>query len=133
MKAVIEEKEGKIKTLTLSSKLIKTILFAIEEKKGAHIVSLNLKKIPEAVADFFILCDATNHTQVKAIADNIEYIVKKECGENVYRTEGKSGDSWILVDYVNVVVHCMTEENRKFYNLEELWQDAKSSEHSNDN
>ncbi len=112
-----------------NSKLFKTILRAIQEKKGEHIVSLDLRKIPEAVSDFFIICEATSTTQVKAIADHVEYLVKEECGENPYRHEGKNALQWVLVDYVNVVVHIFQPETRKFYRLEEMWSDANSADH----
>ena len=112
-----------------NSKLFKTILRAIQEKKGEHIVSLDLRKIPEAVSDFFIICEATSTTQVKAIADHVEYLVKEECGESPYRHEGKNALQWVLVDYVNVVVHIFQPETRKFYRLEEMWSDAVSQMH----
>ncbi len=112
-----------------NSKLFKTILRAIQEKKGEHIVSLDLRKIPEAVSDFFIICEATSTTQVKAIADHVEHLVKEECGENPYRHEGKNALQWVLVDYVNVVVHIFQPETRKFYRLEEMWSDANSAGH----
>ena len=112
-----------------NSKLFKTILRAIQEKKGEHIVSLDLRKIPEAVSDFFIICEATSTTQVKAIAEHVEYLVKEECGESPYRHEGKNALQWVLVDYVNVVVHIFQPETRKFYRLEEMWSDANSADH----
>ena len=112
-----------------NSKLFKTILRAIQEKKGEHIVSLDLRKIPEAVSDFFIICEATSTTQVKAIAEHVEYLVKEECGESPYRHEGKNALQWLLVDYVNVVVHIFQPETRKFYRLEEMWSDANSADH----
>ncbi len=115
--------------LTRNSKLLKTIIYAIHEKKGGKIVSLDLRKIPEAVADFFIVCEATNNTQLKAIADSVEFEVKKICGELPYKHEGRQGEQWILVDYVNVVVHIMLPEPRKFYGLEEMWSDAPAMEH----
>jgi ribosome-associated protein len=62
---------------------------------------------------------------VKAIADNVEKRVQEECGEKPYKFEGKSGEKWILIDYVDVVVHCMMSDVRGFYNLEDLWQDAE--------
>src|SRR5690606_9585286 len=89
--------------LTKKSKLFKTIIAAIQEKKGEHIVSLDLRKIPEAVADFFIICEATSQPQVKAIADNVEDLVKENCGENVFHKEGFQHMQWVLVDFVNVV------------------------------
>ena len=115
--------------LTRNSKIFKTIIHAIQEKKGEKIVSLDLRKIPEAVADFFIICGATNNTQLKAIADSVEFEVKKNCGELPYKHEGRQGEQWILIDYVNVVVHVMLVEPRKFYGLEEMWSDAPAMEH----
>lgn len=115
--------------VTRSSKIFKTIINAIQEKKGEHIVSLDLKKIPEAVADFFIICQANNNNQLRAIADNVEEEVKKQCGETPYKHEGRQAEQWILIDYVNIVIHVMLPEPRKFYQLEELWSDAQAMEH----
>jgi ribosome-associated protein len=112
-----------------NSKLFKTILKAIQEKKGENIVSLDLRKIPEAVADFFIICEAPSNIQVKAIADNIEFRVKENCDEAPYRHEGMTASQWVLVDYVNVVIHIFHPETRKFYRLEEMWSDANSMDH----
>ena len=116
--------------LTRNSKLFKSIITAIQEKKGENIISLDLRKIPEAVADFFIICEASSTTQVKAIADFVEYHTKKTAKEIPYRTEGQSAGQWVLVDYVNVVVHVMQPETRKFYKLEEMWSDAEGEEHN---
>ena len=92
-------------------------------------ISLDLRKIPEAVADFFIICEANNNIQLKAIADYVEFEVKKKCGELPYKHEGRQAEQWILIDYVNVVVHVMLSEPRKFYQLEEMWSDAPMMEH----
>jgi ribosome-associated protein len=116
--------------LTQRSKIIKTIIAAIQEKKGQNIVSLDLRKINEAVADFFIICEAGNQPQIKAIAENVEYQVKLKCDEDPYHHEGYQSLQWVLVDYVNVVVHVMLTENRKFYKLEEMWSDAIGQEHN---
>ena len=116
--------------LTRNSKIFKTIIKAIQEKKGDHIVSLDLRKIHEAVADFFIICEATSQTQIRAIADSIEDLVKKQCGESPYHHEGKPAAQWILLDYVNIVVHVMLPDSRKFYKLEEMWSDAPLEEHN---
>jgi ribosome-associated protein len=115
--------------LNRNSKLFKTIIKAIQEKKGSNIVSLDLRKIIEASADFFIVCEANSTTQVKAIADNVEEIVKNEIGELPYQHEGYQAQKWILIDYVNVVVHVMQPESRNFYQLEEMWHDAPSTTH----
>ena len=82
------------------------------------------------MADFFIICEATNNIQLKAIADFVEVDVKKKCGEPPYKHEGRQSEQWILIDYVNVVVHIMLPEPRKFYQLEELWSDAQLMEHT---
>ena len=116
--------------LTKNSKIIKTIISAIQSKKGENVVSLDLRKIPEAVADFFIICEATNQPQIRAIADEVEEQVKTKCKEQPYHHEGYSGLKWVLIDYVNVVVHIMQSETRKFYKLEEMWSDAGLEEHN---
>lgn len=116
--------------LTKSSKIIKTIIAAIQEKKGENIISLDLKKINEAVADFFIICEASNQPQIRAIADNVEQKVKEICDENPYHHEGLKNLQWVLIDYVNVVVHVMLKETRGFYKLEDMWSDAASTDHS---
>ena len=113
--------------LNRNNRLFKVILDAIRDKKGQHIVSLDMRKIDEAVADFFIICDAQSHIQIKAIADNVEERVREECKERPYHYE--IGTTWTLVDYVNVVVHVFQTEERKFYDLEGLWMDAGREEH----
>lgn len=115
--------------LTRNSKLFKTIIHAIQQKKGEHIVSLDLRKISEAVSDYFIICQASSTTQVRAIADAVEDAVKQECGETVFKHEGRQALQWVLIDFVNVVVHVMLPETRKFYKLEEMWSDAPAVEH----
>lgn len=115
--------------LTRNSKLFKTIISAIRQKKGENIVSLDLRKIHEAVADFFIVCEASSNIQVKAIADAIETEVKKNTGELPYRHEGYQALQWVLIDYVNIVVHIFQPETRKFYKLEEMWNDGDHMQH----
>lgn len=129
LKLLETRKKQTVTRITRNSKLFKIIIHAIQEKKGEKIVSLDLKKIPEAVTDFFIICEASNPIQLKAIADFVEEEVKKKCGESPYKHEGRQGEQWILIDYVNVVVHIMLEEPRKFYKLEEMWNDAAIMEH----
>lgn len=122
-------KQTKITRLTRRSKIINTIISAIKQKKGENIVSLDLRKVHEAVADFFIVCEATNQPQLRAIADNVKQEVKNKCAEIPYHHEGQQKLSWVLIDYVNVVVHVMLSDTRKFYKLEEMWGDGASLEH----
>lgn len=130
--SVLKTREKRvIVRLTRNSKIFKTIVQAILDKKGEHIISLDLRKIPEAAADFFIVCEASSTTQVKAISDHIEDELKKICGELPYKHEGKQAAQWVLIDYVNIVVHVMHPEARKFYQLEEMWSDAVAQLHEN--
>lgn len=115
--------------LTRGSRIVKTIIAAIHDKKGEEVVSLDLKGIPEAVADFFIICQAGSMPQVRAIADNVREAVWKECSERPHHEEGLGAMQWVIVDYVNVVVHVFMPEARRFYRLEEMWSDAGSERH----
>jgi ribosome-associated protein len=122
-------KRQRVARITRNSKIFKNIIHAIQEKKGENIISLDLRKIHEAVADFFIICEAKSHTQVKAIADFVEEEIHRTCDELPYKHEGRQALQWVLIDYVNIVVHVMQPENRQFYKLEELWSDGLSEEH----
>jgi ribosome-associated protein len=123
-------KRSGVGRLTKNSKILKSIIHAIQEKKGHNIVSLDLRKIPEAVADFFIICEASSTTQVKAISDFVEEHVWRTCDERPYKHEGLQALQWVLIDYVNIVIHVMLPESRRFYKLEEMWSDAVLDEHN---
>jgi ribosome-associated protein len=127
---VLSNRKKSVTRLTRNSKIFKSIIKAIQDKKGEQIVSLDLRKIPEAVADFFIICEATNQPQIRAIADSVTDAVKDKTGEIPYHHEGKSSLQWVLIDYVNIVVHIMISDTRKFYKLEEMWSDAQLEEHN---
>ncbi len=123
------KKNGVVRT-TRNSRLFKTIINAIQEKKGENIVSLDLRKIHEAVSDFFIICEGSNPQQIRAIGEFVQEEVKKNCEELAYKHEGYQALQWVLIDYVNIVVHVMLPESRKFYNLDEMWSDAESQKHN---
>jgi ribosome-associated protein len=126
---LVNRKPNKSFRLAKNSKIIRAIIQAIQEKKGEKIISLDLRKIPEAVADYFIVCEAGSTTQVRAIADFIETEVKEKCAEFPYMHEGRQVLQWVVIDYINVVVHIMLPESRRFYKLEEMWSDAVMEEH----
>ena len=132
MSVLATRKKKSTVRLTKNSKLIKTIINAIQEKKGENIISLDLRKVNEAVADFFIICEASNQPQVRAISDFVEHEIKEKCDEYPYRHEGMKNLQWVLIDYVNVVVHVMLSETRRFYKLEEMWSDGVTHEHDED-
>ena len=125
--AALQDRKKTVPKLAKNSTLFKTIIQTIQDKKGEKIVVLDLRKIDEAVADFFILCDGNSHVQVKAIADNIKDKVEEVCNDRPYHIE--YGEKWTLVDYVNVVVHVFQEDHRAFYSLETLWADAEMTEY----
>ncbi len=118
------------KKLNKNSKLFKTAIKAILDKKGEDVVSLDLRKIPESVSDFFIICSTNNSTQLKAIAENIEKELLEVCKERLFKKEGQQSGQWILLDYVNIVVHIMHSTTRQFYRLEDMWSDAETEYHS---
>lgn len=97
----------------------------MQEKKGINIVIMDLRKLKSAFADFFVICHGTSNRQVDAIADGVEDEIRKLTGEKPLHREGTDTAEWILLDYVNVVVHIFQEEKREFYGIEELWGDAE--------
>ena len=129
MKANIQKKQEHDNTLILLELIIESIL----DKKGGRIVSLNLTNLDDAMADYFIICEGNSPPQVRAIADNIAYEIKKALGEVPLHLEGMGNLEWVLIDYFNIVVHVFHKEKRGLYQLEELWGDAAiATEHSPD-
>jgi ribosome-associated protein len=107
-----------------SEKLAEIIISGIQDKKGHQIKIMDLRKVQNSISDFFIVCHGTSNRQVDSIADSIVEQVQKISGEKPFNLEGKSLADWILLDYVNVVVHVFQEEIRSHYALEDLWADA---------
>lgn len=105
---------------------------AIQEKKGERIVALNLEALPNAVCSHFVVCSAASTTQVDAIAQNVEHRLLEDLHEKPYRTAGYENALWVVLDYVDVVVHVFQNEQRDFYKLEELWADAPATHHDDD-
>jgi ribosome-associated protein len=111
-----------------SEQLNQLIVEGIRDKKGKNIVQLDLRKLGEAPADFFIICEGDSNTHVKAISDSIYKKVKDEMNKMPSHTEGSSNAKWVLMDYFNTVVHVFYPETRQFYELENLWSDAETTE-----
>lgn len=105
--------------------LIEKIIEAIQDTKGEDIKLLDLTKIENSAADYFIICSANSNTQVNAIAGNIEKKVRNELKNRPWHVEGAENAMWILVDYISVVVHIFQKHIREFYDLEDLWSDAQ--------
>ncbi len=108
-----------------SEELALSIVAAIQDKKGENIKLLDLRDLDNAVSDFFIICEAQSSPQINAIFDNIDENVKKQFDEDPFQIEGRDASIWILMDYVDVVVHIFKPEAREFYRLEALWADSK--------
>ena len=104
------------------------IIDSIQDIKGKNIVKLDLRDLPDAPTDFFIICEGDSNTQVKAISDNVALRVKRELGVYPSHTEGEKNALWICIDYFNTVVHVFYRETRSFYELESLWSDAAFTE-----
>lgn len=112
------------KTLEATEVLKEEVIKGIQEKKGIEIICLNLAKINSTVCDYFVVCHGTSNTHVSAIAESIEEQVSKNTGLKPRRKEGFANAEWILLDYLDVVVHVFQEHVREYYNLEDLWADA---------
>ncbi len=115
------------KKIVNSDLLITEIIKGIEDVKGENISIIDLREIENTVCDYFILCDGTSNTQVSAISASIQKNVSKSLKDKPWHVEGEANAEWILLDYVNVVVHVFQKHVRQFYNLEELWGDGKIS------
>jgi ribosome-associated protein len=111
-----------------SDALVKLVVYGMQEKKATNIVIMDLRKVRNAFTDFFVICSANSDTQTDAIRDAVEEEVYKAIGQNPWQSEGQQNKEWILLDYVDVVVHVFRKDRRKFYGLEELWGDAEITE-----
>lgn len=96
---------------------------AINDKKGLNIKVIRVDDV-SVLADYFVIATGTSSTHVKALADEVEYKLN-EAGVSVSHIEGYRSNSWILLDYVDVIVHVFSDEARDYYDLERLWQDGE--------
>jgi ribosome-associated protein len=119
--------EAKISSETFNN----LIVSSIQDIKGKDISVFDLRELEMASNDFFIICHGTSRTQLIGIINNIEKRVFEETGIRPNHSEGRQGTNWMLVDYFSVIVHIFTKEKRDFYNLEDLWSDAKIQKFDN--
>lgn len=111
-----------------SEQINQIIIEGIRDKKGKHIVQLDLRKLGDAPADFFIICEGDSNVHVKAISDSVYKKVKEEAFSMPAHVEGSQSAKWVLMDYFNTIVHVFHPETREFYDIENLWSDAKMTE-----
>ena len=117
------------KETTSGIELTDLIIDSIQDIKGKNIVRLDLRELDDAPTDFFIICEGESNTQIGSISDNIVKRVKEEAGILPSHTEGKDFSNWVLVDYFDVIIHVFYPETRRFYEIEDLWSDAKTTEY----
>lgn len=116
------------KTKNISSEqLCDLVIHGMQEKKGFDIVKLDLRKIPGTITDFFVICSGNSDTQIDAVAGSVEEEVVKSAKELPWHKEGIQNKEWILLDYIDVVVHVFKKDRREFYDIESLWGDADFS------
>ena len=116
------------KNISSTDELISLIVQGIEDIKGQNISLLDLRNIENTVCDYFIICNGNSNTQVNAIASSVQKNVSKNIREKPYQIEGVENAEWILMDYVNVVVHVFQKHKREYYDIDNLWGDAKITE-----
>lgn len=114
-----------------AEKLSNVIVKGMQDKKALDIVVMDLRKVKNAVADFFVVCSGGSDRQLDAIASGVDEEVFKTLKENPWHSEGKNNKEWVLIDYIDVVVHIFQKEKREFFALERLWGDALITEIEN--
>lgn len=112
--------------------LVESIISGIQNKRGTNIAIVDLTHIEGAIADYFIICQGNSNTQVEAIAESVSDFAFKELKEKPLNAIGLGNDEWIALDFIDVMVHIFQPEARKFYNLEDLWDDAPLTEIPNE-
>jgi ribosome-associated protein len=108
-----------------TDELIAEIIKGIDDVKGENVQLLDLREIENTVCDYFIICSGSSNTQVKAISGSIQKVVSKSLKDKPWHIEGEINAEWVLMDYVNVVVHVFQKQIREYYDIESLWGDAK--------
>ncbi len=116
---------------TAAEQLVNAVVEGIQEKKGTNIAILDMREIDGSICQFYVICDGDSTTHVSAIANSIEDYVREHLNDKALNIEGKANAEWVLVDFVDVVVHVFQRSVREFYNLEELWADAKRTDIEN--
>lgn len=111
-----------------SERLCDAIVEGMQENKAMDIVVLDLRKISNSVCDFFVICSGESSTQVDGISTSVTRFTRKELLEKPWHIEGKTNSEWVLLDYINVVAHIFYKDARPFYDLEDLWADAKRTD-----
>lgn len=108
--------------------LLENVIEGAREKKAKEVMMVDMREMPNPFCDYFVICHGDSDTQVEAIAQSVEFNVKKKIGEKTWHKSGYENAQWVLLDYGDIIVHVFQEAYRRFYNLEDLWADAKLTE-----
>lgn len=119
---------SKREAVLTSENLSQVVVHGMQEKKANEIRVFDLRSVTNSVADFFVICSGNSDTHIGSIADSVEEVVIKTDGQLPWHKEGSNNNSWVLLDYVDVVVHIFAKESRAFYGIEDLWADAEVTE-----
>lgn len=107
-----------------SKSLVETVIKGMKNKKAIDITVMDVSDLT-TLTDFFVICSGTSDTQIKAIADSVEEALLKQTGEKPWKKEGIQARNWIILDFINIVVHVMSKEKREYYSIERVWNDAR--------
>jgi ribosome-associated protein len=118
------------KTQELTLKKVQAIITSLDDRKAQEVVSIDLRNNEDAPVDFIIVCHGDSTTQVDAFASNLSKDFQEIFGEKPFRIEGKSNALWVIVDYIDIVVHIFHKELRDFYSIEDLWSDSQQKLHN---
>lgn len=105
--------------------LLDSIISGIQEKKGKNITTIDLRGMPGVICDYFVICEGNTPTQVAAVAQSVEHVVKTNLQESPIRVQGQQLAEWVGIDYGDIIVHIFLPAVRSFYNIDNLWSDAK--------
>ncbi len=112
--------EDELKT----TEVLEVIVDSLLSKKANDITVLDVSELT-TLTEYFVICHGNSDTQIKALADIVEDEVREKASEKAWKKEGANARSWMILDYVNIVVHIMTKEKRDYYSIERMWNDAK--------
>ena len=107
-----------------SKTLVELVIKGMGAKKALDITVMDVSDLT-TLTDYFVICSGTSDTQIKAIADSIEEEILKNTGEKAWKKEGVQARNWIILDFINIIVHVMSKEKRDFYSIERVWNDAR--------
>lgn len=121
----------KTRTTTPAERLVNAVVLGMQEVKGRDVVHLDLRNVPNTICDHFVICHGDSDTQVEAIAGSVDRFARERAGEKPWHTEGQESKGWVIIDFVDVVVHIFHREKRNYYQLEQLWSDAIRNTYEN--